>query len=125
MDPSRTRFCDLDFWARIRAYIEIVLVTTVSFLYAAGVVSLASKNWTEWANQFKWQFGLGVGIIGLLPFLVIAAVVWRVNLRIFGSQVSPEPTQSASDISQGVKGPLPPLPAAEISQGTKGTLEES
>ena len=55
------------------------------------------------------RIGLVVGIIGLVPYLVITAVVWRVNLSIFGNRVSPEPIQ----------------PAAAIMEAPKGTLEES
>ena len=109
MYPARTRFCDLDLPARKRAYFEIWLVTTASFIYAAGVVGVASLIWTNWADQgFEWQFALVVGIIGMVPYLVIAAAVWRVNLSIFGNQVSSEST-----------------PSGETARATRGQLEES
>ena len=107
MEPERTRFCDLPFRVRVRAYAEIGLVSSAFFLYAAGLTAIASLIWTKWADQeFKWQFGLVVCIIGLVPYLVIAAAVWRVNLSIFGNRVSSERVPPAGEIAQGIRGPL-------------------
>lgn len=107
MEPDRTRFCDLSCEARLRAYAEIGLVSSASFIYAAAMTAIASWIWTKWADQaFHWQFGLVVGIIGLVPYLVIAAAVWRVNLSIFGNRVSSERVPSAGAIAQGTRGSL-------------------
>ena len=82
-------------------------MTTISFLYAAGMAAGASVIWTEWADQeFEWQFALVVGIIGMVPYSVIAAAVWRANLSIFGNRVSSEPTSSAADIARAPRGTL-------------------
>ena len=70
-------------------------------------MAVASKMWTKLAAQeVEWQFAFGVGVIGLLPYLVIAAVVWRVNLRIFGNQVSPEQIQPSAALAQATRGSL-------------------
>ena len=107
MESARTRFCDLPFWARVGAYAEIVLVSSAFFLYAAGLTAIASLIWTKWAGQeFEWQLALVVVTIGLIPYLVVAAGVWRVSLSIFGNRVSTEPVPPSGLIAQATRGPL-------------------
>lgn len=92
MEPRIEKFCDLDLGPKIRAYAEIVIVSSLFFLYAAVLTAIASLIWTRWADQkFEWEFGLVVGIIGLLPYMVVAAAVWRVNLSILGNRVDNVP----------------------------------
>lgn len=106
MKPVKTKFFDLSFEDRFWAYLEICSVSLAVFLYVAGITVIALLIWTKWADQeFKWEIALVVGIVGLLPYLVIAAVVWRVNLNLFG-RVSAESIPNVGDQTQGIRGNL-------------------
>jgi membrane protein implicated in regulation of membrane protease activity len=93
--------------ARIAAYIEIGVVSFVSLIYAIGLFAIAVRKWkTVTGLDFEWQSALFVRVIGMLPYLVIAAVVWRVNLSAFGNRASSEVIPEAGKILEPVKGTL-------------------
>ena len=104
------------FQERLASYFEIV-VCSVLFLSLAGSVAIgfafAWKHFTK-EDSLRWEVLVAAGIVGLLPYLIIAAKVWEVNLTLFGNRAAASPSGEAGDSADppggvvGEKGPPGP-----------------
>lgn len=73
---------------RVRAYVEVAIVSLLWFAFGGGLGIAASFLW-QWIgdqNHLQWQIVVAFVAVFLLPYLVIAARIWDVNLSIFGTQ---------------------------------------
>jgi uncharacterized membrane protein YedE/YeeE len=76
------------FKTRVRAYFEVAIVSLLWFAFG-GVLGIAASYLWKWiggGTQAQWQIVVAFVAVFLLPYLVIAARVWDVNLSVFGTQ---------------------------------------
>ena len=93
-------WCNIVFKERVRGYIEIAVVSLLFFAYAAGIAAAIMVIWTRLVDQvLNWQIALSAGIVGLVPYFVVAAGIWRVNLNLFGNRISAEPIPPAREVA--------------------------
>ncbi|MFQ6030204.1 MAG: hypothetical protein ACE5Q6_22245 [Dehalococcoidia bacterium] len=86
---------------RIKGYIEIAIVSLFMIAMAVGLGLGAAYGWRGLSGQaeLQWEIAAISGSIGLLPYLIVAAKVWEVNLTVFGNraQLGTRTTSQASD----------------------------
>lgn len=82
---------------RFESYREIFLCTLVLFGLATGLGVLVALGWKQFTPEanLRWEIiALVAGTLGLLPYMVIVAKVWEVNISLFGGRVQTERPQS-------------------------------
>ena len=72
---------------RWRAYVEVAAIRLAFFAVSGGLVIGASVVW-NWlvGDGLIWQIIVTFVAISLLPYLVMAAAVWKVKIAILGTQ---------------------------------------
>lgn len=87
--------------SRFTAYVEVVLVSLVWFAFVGfvlikGLSYLGTKPMQDWVTKgLGWPIVITFLGVFLLPYLVIAATVWKVNLSILGAKAEKVPTARA------------------------------
>lgn len=73
---------------RAKAYVEVAVVSLLWFSAAGGLGIVASYLWKLLGDseELQWQIVVAFVAVFLLPYLVVAARIWDVNLSIFGTQ---------------------------------------
>lgn len=76
------------FKARAKAYVEVAIVSLLWFASGGGLGIVASYLWKSigGGKELQWQIVVAFVAVFLLPYLVVAARIWDVNLSIFGTQ---------------------------------------
>lgn len=71
---------------RFWSCVEIVVYSLFLFALAGGLAVGSAQVWKVLLKEdtVRWEVFIAAGIVGLLPYLVIAAKVWEVNLSVFG-----------------------------------------
>ena len=89
---SRDQLWRTTFGERTKGIAEIAFFSVLLIGMAVGMGLAAAFGWSKLANgqSLKWEIAAFVGIVGLLPYLIVAAKVWEVNLSIFGNRASSE-----------------------------------
>jgi hypothetical protein len=72
------------FSSRLGAYVEIAVVSIVWL--AAALASMWFFVERVLTTKDPWAVGLGLAVVFVLPYLVVAAVVWDVNLGVLGAK---------------------------------------
>ena len=119
---------------RLDSYLEIILCS-LFFLSLAGSLALGCAfAWRHFTKEdiLRWEVLVAGGIVGLIPYLIIAAKVWEVNLALFGNRASAT-TREAGDLADppgnvvGQRGPAGPAgrpgPAGPVGPRGKGANE--
>lgn len=92
-----------NFGERLQSYGEIVACSVVLFGLAAGLGVVAALVWRKLtgAASLQWEIvALAAGVFGLLPFLVIVARVWEVNISLFGNRAQAERPVSEDEMDR-------------------------
>jgi hypothetical protein len=73
---------------RFKAYVEVAIVSLLWFFSGGCLGILASYLWKSigGGTELQWQIVVAFVAVFLLPYLVVAARIWGVNLSIFGTQ---------------------------------------
>ena len=85
---------------RSQGYVEVLVVSTIFFAYDGLVIYVVQLIWNALTDdRLRWEVGVVAGLIGILPYLVVAAKIWNVNLSLFGQRAVGESERSASEAS--------------------------
>ena len=81
-----------DFKRRVKAYVEVAIISVLWFAFAGGLGVAASYLWKVLVGDpagdtaLAWPIVVAFLAVFLLPYLVVAAGIWNVNLSIFGAR---------------------------------------
>lgn len=92
---------------------SVVWFSFVALLTVGGLTGLAKMPIREWIQN--WQVVITVMLVFLLPYLIIASMVWGVDLAILSARASSVPVGDAKEkpemipVSKGMEPPGTPV----------------